>query len=82
MIPAGELGGDCVEACLGSFAVDALTDTKLAGRASAAKTQKQQGKKIVVKVKVKAKEPLTAKARRSGSPGPWSAARRRPRGSR
>ena len=42
-----------------SFTVDA----EVAGKASAAKTQKQHGKKIVVKVKVKAKEPLTAKAR-------------------
>ena len=62
LIPAGELCADCDEARLGGFAVDALTDTKLAGRASAAKTQKQQGKKIVVKVKVKADEQLTAKA--------------------
>ena len=41
-----------------SFTVDA----EVAGKASAAKTQKQHGKKIVVKVKVKANEKLTAKA--------------------
>ena len=41
-----------------SFTVDA----EVAGKASAAKTQKQHGKKIVVKVKVKAKEQLTAEA--------------------
>ena len=37
-------------------------DAEVAGKASAAKTQKQHGKKIVVKVKVKANEKLTAKA--------------------
>ena len=43
--------------------VDALTvDTVASGRVSAAQTQRQHGKKIVVKVKVKAKEQLTAKA--------------------
>ena len=41
---------------------DGLTDTKLAGKASAARTQRQAGKRIVVKVKVQAKERLTAKA--------------------
>ena len=44
-----------------SVAVDALTDTRLKGRASAARTQRQTGKRIVVKVRVKAKEKLTAK---------------------
>jgi hypothetical protein len=44
------------------LAVDGLTDTKLAGRSSAARTQRQTGKTIRVKVKVKAKERLTAKA--------------------
>jgi hypothetical protein len=42
--------------------VDALTDTQLAGKARAAKAQKQSGNAIVVKVKVKAGERLTAKA--------------------
>ena len=37
-------------------------DTVIAGRASAAKTQKQHGKRIVIKVTVKAKEQLTAEA--------------------
>ena len=52
--------------CRGNFAedlaVDALTDTKLAGKASAKKTQRQNGRKVLVKVKLKAKERLTAKA--------------------
>ena len=43
------------------LAVDALTDT-VAGEASAAKTQRQRGKRIVVTVRVKAKDRLTAKA--------------------
>ena len=43
-------------------AVDDLTDTELEGRASAVRTQRQSGKRIVVKVKVKAKEGLTATA--------------------
>jgi hypothetical protein len=46
----------------GSLAVDALTNTKAEGRASAARTQRQGAKRIVVKVKVKAEEELTAKA--------------------
>ncbi len=37
-------------------------DTKIDGKASAAKTQKQRGHKIVVAVKVRAKEKLKAKA--------------------
>ena len=45
-----------------ALAVDGLTDTKLAGRASAPRTQRQGGKKVVVEVKVTAKERLTAKA--------------------
>lgn len=45
-----------------SLAVDDLTDTELAGKASAKRTQRQKGKKVIVKVKVKAKERLTAKA--------------------
>ena len=45
-----------------SIAVDALTDRRVAGKASAARTQRQSGKKIRVKVKVKAKEKLTARA--------------------
>ena len=44
------------------IAVDGLTDTKLAGKASAPKTQAQSGKRIRIKVTVKAKEPLTAEA--------------------
>jgi hypothetical protein len=47
----------------GAIAVDALTDTKADGKASAARTQRQTGKRIVVKVKVKANERLTVKAR-------------------
>jgi virginiamycin B lyase len=43
-------------------AVDALTDTKLAGKAIAAKTQRQHGNAIVVEVKVKADERLIARA--------------------
>jgi hypothetical protein len=43
-------------------AVTTLPDTKLAGRARAATTQDQSGEGIVVRVKVKAKEQLTAKA--------------------
>ena len=46
----------------GGLAVDDLTDTKLAGKASAKKIQRQRGKRIRVAVKVKAKEQLTAKA--------------------
>ena len=46
----------------GGLAVDGLADTDLAGTASAARTQRQSGKRIVVRVKVKAKEQLTAKA--------------------
>jgi hypothetical protein len=46
----------------GGLAVDGLTDTELAGNASAARTQRQTGKRIVVRVRVKAKERLTAKA--------------------
>ena len=42
--------------------VDALTDTKAEGKASAARTQGQTGKRIVVKLKVRAKERLDAKA--------------------
>jgi hypothetical protein len=45
-----------------SIAVDGRADRKLAGTASAAKTQRQRGKEIVVRVKLKAKERLTAKA--------------------
>jgi hypothetical protein len=48
--------------CHSTVAVDSLTDTKLTGKASARKTQRQTGKRIVVKAKVKAKERLTAKA--------------------
>ena len=44
------------------LAVDALTDTRLAGKATAKRTQKQQDNKVRVEVKVKAKERLTAKA--------------------
>jgi hypothetical protein len=47
---------------IAGLAVDGLTDTKLAGKASAAKSQRQTGKRIVVKVRVKAKERLSAKA--------------------
>ena len=47
---------------VGGVAVDGLADTDLAGTASAPRTQRQSGKKIVVRVKVKAKERLTAKA--------------------
>jgi hypothetical protein len=43
-------------------AVDALTDTTLAGNARATKTQRQHGNAIVVEVKVNADERLTAKA--------------------
>ena len=46
-----------------SVAVDALTDTRLAGKASAKRTQRQKGRKLLVKAKVKAEEELTAKAR-------------------
>ncbi len=45
----------------GALAVDALTDTQLAGKVSAAKSQRQSGNRIVVRVKVKAKERLAAK---------------------
>ena len=44
------------------LAVDGLADATLAGKASAARTQRQSGSRIVVKAKVKAKEQLTAKA--------------------
>ena len=43
-------------------AVNTLPDTKLAGKATAATTQGQTGKEIVVRVKLRAKEQLTAKA--------------------
>jgi hypothetical protein len=43
-------------------AIDGLTDTVLAGTASAAKTQKQRGKRVRVKVVVETKEPLTVEA--------------------
>ena len=43
-------------------AVNTLPDTKLAGKATAATTQGQSGTKIVVRVKLKAKEQLTVKA--------------------
>ncbi len=45
-----------------SIAIDALTADRVAGEASAAKTQRQRAKRIIVKVRVKAKERLTAKA--------------------
>jgi virginiamycin B lyase len=45
-----------------SLAADALTDRRPAGKASAARTQRQRGNRIVVRVKVKAKERLTARA--------------------
>ena len=45
-----------------SLAVDGLTGSRVAGKASATKTQRQSGKKIVVKVTVKAEEKLTAEA--------------------
>ena len=45
------------------LAVDAPTVTKAEGKASAAKTQKQTGKTILVKLRIEAKERLTAKAR-------------------
>jgi hypothetical protein len=45
-----------------SVAVDALTDRRVAGKASAKRTQKQKQKKIRVSVRVKAKERLTARA--------------------
>ena len=45
-----------------SIAIDALTADRVAGEASAAKTQRQRGKRIIVKVRIKAKERLTAKA--------------------
>jgi hypothetical protein len=54
--------------------VDALTDTKLAGKARAAKTQKQRGNAIGVKVKVRAGERLTAKARGTIEVNPTSRA--------
>ena len=44
------------------IAVDTLPDTKLAGKATAARTQDQRGEGIAVRVKLKAKEQLTAKA--------------------
>ena len=44
------------------LAVDGLTDTDLAGTASAARTQKQRRKRIRVEVVVEAKEPLTVEA--------------------
>jgi hypothetical protein len=47
----------------GVVALDALTVTKAEGRASAVRTQRQTGKKIVVRVRVKAKEELTARAK-------------------
>ena len=47
---------------LSSVAVDGLTDRKLAGKATSATPQRQRGTEIVVKVEVKAKEQLTAKA--------------------
>ena len=43
-------------------AVNTLPDTRLAGRATAATTQGQSGKQIVVRVKLKANEQLTAEA--------------------
>ena len=46
----------------GALAVDALTDPRPEGNARAARTQRQTGRRIVVKVKVQAKEELTAKA--------------------
>ena len=55
VIPDSEQPGD-------GLAVDGRTDRVLAGKASAARTQRQDGKGIVVRVKVKAKETLTAKA--------------------
>jgi hypothetical protein len=51
-----------VHGVVDSVAVDGLTDERLAGRARAIKTQKQRGKRVVVKVRVKAKERLSAKA--------------------
>ena len=45
----------------GGLAVDDLTDTGLAGKASAKRTQKQRGKKVRIAVKIKAKERLRAK---------------------
>ncbi len=45
-----------------SVAVDALSDPRAEGRARAARTQRQTGRRIVVKVKVQAKEELIAKA--------------------
>jgi hypothetical protein len=62
-IPEGEFGDPDAGGVPYDLAVDALTDTKLAGRASAAKNQKQHGKRIVVKVKIEAKEQLTVEAR-------------------
>ena len=67
-IGRGNLDGTGVDSsfievpCGATVAVDSLTDTKLAGKASAVRTQRQTGKKIVVKVNVKARERLTAKA--------------------
>ena len=46
----------------GALAVDALTDPRAEGNARAPGTQRQTGRRIVVKVKVQAKEELTAKA--------------------
>ena len=43
-------------------AIDGLTDTELAGTASAAKTQKQLGKRVHLKLVVETKEPLTVEA--------------------
>ena len=42
--------------------MNTLPDDQLAGKATAATTQGQSGKKVLVKAKVKAKERLTAKA--------------------
>jgi hypothetical protein len=53
-------GGDGAD--IGSFELQRPPDTAVDGKASAAKTQKQKGRKIVVKVKVKAGEDLDATA--------------------
>jgi hypothetical protein len=44
------------------LAIDAFTANRVAGEARAARTQRQRGTRIIVKVRVRAKERLTAKA--------------------
>jgi hypothetical protein len=51
------------EASYWGLTVDARTDTELAAEATAARTQRRGGKRIAVKTKLRAREPITAEVR-------------------